>query len=320
MTKQARICVIGSANADLTFRTARLPMPGETLAGREFHLGLGGKGANQAVMAARLGAHVSFLARVGKDAFGLDSLKRYSELGLDTSCIQIDPDHSTGVAAIVVDDDARNCILVVPGANGALSPSDVESAKSAICAADFLLGQLEVPLDTIVAAFRTARAANVRTILNPAPALPLPDELLRLTDVCVPNETELAALTGLATTSLEDVAAAARILRQRGAGTVLVTLGDRGVLLLHDDEALAIPAVPVAAVDPTGAGDAFIGSLAVFWAETGDLRAAASLANAVAALTVQRPGAQLAFPTRAEVESFRIGKSLIDSCMDRRKN
>ncbi len=242
------------------------------------------------------------MARIGNDAFGLESLKRYSELGFDTSCIRIDPDRSTGVAAIIVDDAARNCILVVPGANGALSPSDVEAAKSAIETADFLLGQLEVPLDTIIAAFRLARAAKVRTILNPAPALPLPDELLRLADVCVPNETELAALTGRPTDSISDVVTAAQMLRQRGAGAVLVTLGDRGAVLLHEQEVLTIPAMPVAAVDPTGAGDVFIGSLAVFWAETGDLRAAARRANAVAALTVQRAGAQAAFPTRAEVE------------------
>ena len=304
--KQPRICVVGSANVDLTFRTARLPTAGETLAGREFHLGLGGKGANQAVMAARLGAHVSFVARVGNDAFGLESLKRYSELGLDTSCIRIDPERSTGVAAIVVDDAARNCILVVPGANGALSPDDVEAAKSVIEAADFLLGQLEVPLDTIVAAFHVARAAKVRTILNPAPAMPLPDELLRLTDVCIPNETELAALTGRPTDSIDDVVTAAQVLRQRGAGAVLVTLGDRGAVLLHTEEVLAIPAVPVAAVDPTGAGDAFIGSLAVFWVETGDLRTAARRANAVAAMTVQRAGAQAAFPTRAEADAFML--------------
>jgi ribokinase len=303
MTKQPHICVIGSANVDLTFHTARLPMPGETLAGTAFHLGLGGKGANQAVMAARLGAHVTLVARVGNDAFGVESLKRYQELGLDTSCIGIDPDRPTGVAAIVVDDDARNCILVVPGANGALSPRDVDAAQAAIGSADFLLGQLEVPFDTIVAAFRTARAAKVRTILNPAPALALPEELLRLTNVCIPNETELAALTGRPTRSIEDVVTAAQMLRQRGAGSVLVTLGDRGAVLLHEAEVLTIPAVPVAAVDPTGAGDAFIGSLAVFWAETGDLRAAARRANAVAALTVQRAGAQAAFPTRAEVEN-----------------
>jgi len=167
-----------------------------------------------------------------------------------------------------------------------------------------VLGQLEVPLETTLTAFREARSAKVRTILNPAPALALPAELLQLTDLCVPNEIEIESLTGRRADNLDDAAAAAEILRRRGARSVVVTLGERGCLLLHDDEIVVIPAMAVTAVDPTGAGDAFIGSLAVFWAEGLSLPEAARRANAVAALTVTRRGAQAAFPSRAEAESF----------------
>jgi ribokinase len=304
MNDPVRICVVGSANMDLTFRMPRLPRPGETLTGSDFHLGFGGKGANQAVMAARLGAQVSFVARLGNDAFGQASLRHYRDEGIDTSLVRLDIQRSTGVAAIMVDDSACNCILVVAGANVALSPSDVQDAAPAIRSANVVLGQLEVPLETILAAFQEARSANVRTILNPAPAMTLPDELLQLTDLCVPNETEIETLTGQRTDHLEEVAAAARTLQRRGARGVLVTLGERGALLVEKDEAVLIPAMPVTAIDPTGAGDAFIGSLAVFWATGLSLREAARRAGAIAALTVSRPGAQTAFPLRAEAEAF----------------
>jgi ribokinase len=304
MNDPVRICVVGSANVDLTFRTPRLPRPGETLTGRDFHLGFGGKGANQAVMACRLGAEVRLVARLGNDAFGPETLAHYRSEGLDTTCVSIDPERCTGVAAIIVDDSAKNCILVVPGANAALSPRDVWDAAPAIRSAHLLLGQLEVPLETTLTAFREARSAKVRTILNPAPALTLPAELLQLTDLCVPNEIEIEALTGRRADNLDDAASAAQILRRRGARSVVVTLGERGCLLLHYDEIVVIPAMAVPAVDPTGAGDAFIGSLAVFWAEGLSLPEAARRANAVAALTVTRRGAQAAFPSRAEAESF----------------
>ena len=304
MNGAVRICVIGSANVDLTFRTPHLPRPGETLTGRDFHLGFGGKGANQAVTARRLGAEVRFVAWLGNDAFGQESLAHFCSEGLDTTRVRIDPERSTGVAAIIVDDSAQNCILVVSGANAALSPRDVHEAAPAIRSAHLLLGQLEVPVETTLTAFHEARSANVRTILNPAPALALPAELLQLTDLCVPNEIEIEALTGKRADNLDDIAAAAEILRRRGARSVVVTLGERGCLLLHDDEIVVIPALAVTAVDPTGAGDAFIGSLAVFWAEGLGLPEAARRANAVAALTVTRHGAQIAFPSRAEAESF----------------
>jgi ribokinase len=299
-----RIAVVGSANVDLTFRTPRLPQPGETLTGHGFHLGFGGKGANQAVMAARLGASVSLVARIGADAFGQEMLRHLGAEGMDLTHVKTDRERPTGTAAIVVDDAARNCILVVPGANHGLSPQDVQAAAPVIQSAAFVLCQLEVPLPAIQEAFRIARATGVRTILNPAPAAPLPDDLLALTDLCAPNETELQQLTGQHAGSLGEVESAARMLLRRGAKAVAVTLGERGALLVENEKATHVPAVTVSAVDPTGAGDAFIGSLAVFWAEGHSLPEAARRACAVASLTVTRPGAQSAFPSRTEVVEF----------------
>jgi ribokinase len=208
------------------------------------------------------------------------------------------------MASIVVDDQARNCILVVPGANLGLSPDDVRAAGDWIRSAALLLCQLEVPLETTQEALRIAREAGVRTVLNPAPAVPLPEELLQLADLCVPNETELELLTGQRVSSLEAAAAAAWTLLERGPQQVIVTLGERGVLLADARSVEHIPALPVEAVDPTGAGDAFIGGLAVFLAEGLALPDAVRCANAVAALSVSRPGTQTALPTRAEADAF----------------
>jgi ribokinase len=298
-----RICVVGSSNIDLTFRTQRLPRSGETLAGQSFQLGFGGKGANQAVMAARLGARVTMVSRVGCDVFGEQTIRNYQQNGIDTTYVLRDSDHPTGTAAILVEDSGQNCILLVPGANAALSADDVRQAASVLSECGILLCQLEVPVETTLEAFRLARAAGVRTVLNPAPAVPLPDELLRLTDLCIPNETEAELLTGLQVTNPDEANAAAQILKQRGAGAVLVTLGERGVVVV-DDGGEHTPATPVRAVDASGAGDAFIGSLAVFLLEGLPLRQATQRANRAAALSVTRPGTQASFPTRNELDVF----------------
>jgi ribokinase len=297
------VCVVGSTNVDLFFLTARLPRPGETLAGRAFHLGYGGKGANQAVMAARLGARVSMVGRVGRDVFGEGALRNYQQEQVETVHVGIDAERPTGVASIVVDDAAENCILVVAGANEGLTPSEVRAAAVAIQAADVVLCQLEVPIASCLEAFRLARAAGARTVLNPAPAAALPDELLRISDLCVPNETEIEALTTISAATPEGAATAARALRQRGPQTVIVTLGARGALIV-DDGARMVPGFTVQAVDPTGAGDAFIGSLAVFLAEGLELAEAVRRANGAAALSVTRLGTQTAYPRRGEVEAF----------------
>jgi ribokinase len=303
-TNRPPICVVGSVNIDLTFRTSRLPRPGETVAGQTLHIGFGGKGANQAVTAARLGGRVTMVGKVGRDFFGEQALANLRAEHIDTSHVGVDPERSSGVASIVVDDEARNCILVVPGANGSLSPDDVRQAGDCIRTAGALLCQLEVPVETTLEACRLARAAGVRTILNPAPAAPVPEELLQLSDLCVPNETEIEALTGQPVATLADAEAAARALLRRGPPTVIVTLGSRGVLVADAAAVEHIPAVAVEAVDSTGAGDAFIGSLAVFLGEGLPLPEALRRANAVAALSVTRLGTQTAFPMRGEAEVF----------------
>jgi ribokinase len=298
-----RICVVGSSNIDLTFRTSRLPRSGETLAGQAFQLGFGGKGANQAVMASRLGSRVAMIARVGNDVFGEQTLHNFQQHGIDTTHVLRDAERPTGTAAILVEDSGQNCILIVPGANAALTPEDVRAAQPLLRESSVVLCQLEVAMETTREAVLLARAAGVRTILNPAPAVSLPDELLRLTDICIPNETEAELLTGQRVTTPDEAKAAAEILRQRGAGTVLVTLGERGVVVV-DECWEHIPASPVRAVDASGAGDAFIGSLAVFLLEGMSVRQAARRANHVAALSVTRPGTQASFPTRTEIDKF----------------
>ena len=309
-SERPQICVVGSSNIDMIFRTTRLPRQGETIAGQAFQLSHGGKGGNQAVAAARLGAQVTILTKVGRDVFGEGIARAYREEGIDTSRLLVDAARFTGVASIAVDDEARNCIIVVPGANHGLSPQDVRAASAAIRAAGLVLCQLEVPVETTLETFRLAKAAGVRTFLNPAPAAALPDELLRLTDLCVPNETELESLTGLPAGTLEEAAAAAGRLLPRGPQTVIVTLGARGALVVDTLGAEHIAPFAVEGVDPTGAGDAFIAGLAVFLAEGTPLPKAVRRANAVAALSVTRLGTQVAYPTRAEVEAFLAGHGL----------
>lgn len=301
MARICRICVVGSANVDLTFRTPRLPKPGETLAGHSLHVGMGGKGANQAVAAARLGAQVAFVARVGNDTFAAEAIRRYQAEGLDTAFVGRDTNRPTGTAAIVVDDEAENCIVIVAGANAVLTPQDVREASRAIQKADAVLCQLETPLDATLEAFRLARAARALTVLTPAPVMDLPDELLRLCDLCVPNKTEMELLVTYPVDNDGDAHSAAKLLRARGVKTVAVTMGDRGAFLLDEAGAMHIPAVHVEAVDPTGAGDGFTAALAVSVAEGLTLREAARRASVVAALTVTRMGTQTAFPSLAEV-------------------
>ena len=299
-----KICVVGSSNIDLISRVPRLPRLGETIGGHSFHMGYGGKGANQAVMAAKLGAQVTMVTKLGRDVFGEGTLGNYRQQGVETTYVLFDAERFSGVAPIFVDDNAQNFIVIVPGANMGLSPADVRQAAPAIQAADILICQLEIPLETTLEAFRVAKAAEVRTILNPAPAAPLPDELLGLCDLCVPNEPETEALTGRSVTTMEEAVAAGRVLLERGPRAVIITLGARGALVLDGEESRHIPSVPVDAVDPTGAGDAFIGSLAVFLAEGASLVEAVSRANAVAAFSVTRIGTQVSFPSRAEADGF----------------
>lgn len=302
--ERASICVVGSSNVDLTLRVPRLPKLGETLAAREFHLGFGGKGANQAVMAARLGAAVTLVSKVGRDALGEETLRNYHAQGIDPVHVRVDPALPTGVACIVVDDAGQNAIIGAPGANLGLTPDEVKEAAELIQKAETLICPLEVPVVTVLEAFRLAKAAGVRTILNPAPALPLPEELYRLTDFCVPNEVELEVLTSHQVTTLAEAERAAGLLLALGPRTVIVTLGDKGSLIVDEASSRHVPAVAMQAVDPTAAGDAFIGSLAVLLSEGLDLYEAVRRSNAAAGLSVTRMGAQASLPTRAEVERF----------------
>jgi ribokinase len=242
--------------------------------------------------------------KVGRDVFGEGTLKNYRDQGIDTTHVFFDESRFSGVAPIFVDDNAQNFIVIVPGANLGLLPADVQNAKQVILEADILICQLEIPIETTFEAFRIAKSGNVRTILNPAPAAPIPEELLQLSDICVPNETETELLTGRPLGTLAEAEAAARKLLSQGPGTVILTLGERGALLVSKDSVENLPAIKVAAVDPTGAGDAFVGSLAVFLGEGLSLRDAIQRANAVAALSVTRIGTQVSFPQRAEADDF----------------
>lgn len=311
MAKQPKICVVGSSMIDLISKVPRLPKLGETLVGRSFHLGYGGKGANQAVMAAKLGARVTMVNKVGRDVFGEGTLGNYREQGIDTTHVMFDESRFSGVAPIFVDDNAQNFIVIVPGANLGLLPADVQKAAEVILAADILICQLEILSETTLEAFRIAKSGNVRTILNPAPAASIPDELLQLSDICAPNETETELLTGQPVGTMAEAEAAARKLLPRGTRTVILTLGERGALLVDEDTVESIPAVKVDAVDPTGSGDAFIGSLAVFLGEGLSMSNAIRRANAVAALSVTRIGTQVSFPKRVEADDFLEKQGLI---------
>jgi ribokinase len=297
-----RICVVGSANVDLTFRAPRLPVPGETLAARSLHQGMGGKGANQAVAAARLGAQVALIARVGGDAYGREAVLAYESEGIDASFIQRAEDQPTGTAAILVDDAAENCIIVVAGANAELTSDDVKAAGSAIEQSAVVLCQLETPTESAVEAFRLARSASALTILTPAPAEYVTDELLALCDVCVPNKAEISEITGHAVENAADALRAAQRLRGRGVRRVALTMGSDGVLLLDDSGSAHIAAMPVEAVDTTGAGDAFTAALAVSLADGLDFDDAARRAVVVSGISVTRTGTQTSFPTLEELD------------------
>jgi ribokinase len=298
-----KVCVVGAANIDLISYVPRLPRVGETLHGTGFQLGYGGKGANQAVMAARLGAEVTMVCKLGRDVFGEGTLENFRALGVDTEHVTFTEDAFSGVAPIAVDPDGRNAIIIVTGANDLLTLDDLERARGAIAASDVIVCQLEVPVETSLAALRIAREEGVRTIFNPAPArAELPEELYRLSDVLCPNEPETELLTGMP--AGED---AARELLARGAGAVVLTLGERGCLVVEDGAAVHLPVEFIRAVDTTGAGDAFVGALAALLAAGRGLADAAERANAVAAISVQRRGTQTSFPRADELPAGLLG-------------
>jgi ribokinase len=304
-----RIVVVGSLNMDLVTRAARRPQRGETLLGESFGMFVGGKGLNQAIAAARQGAAVRMVGRVGADDFGRRLRQTLEVAGVDAQFVAADAAAGTGVATIVLDAEGDNSIIVVPGANGRVGADDVGRAAAAIADADVLMLQLEVPVEAVMRAAEIARAAGVRVLLNPAPApaRPLPDELLRLVDVLTPNETETEILTGLSAADDESAVRAAAALRARGVGAVVLTLGARGALLADGERSVHVPSYVVQVVDTTAAGDAFCGALAAQLAQGRTLEAAVSYANAAGALATTVLGAEPAMPRREAVEKLIAG-------------
>jgi len=299
-----KIIVVGSANTDMIVRVTRIPRPGETILGGEFMTAAGGKGANQAVAAARLGGRVSFIARVGRDSFGDSTVAALKRDGIDTHDIRRDRARPSGVALIFVADHGENSIAVASGANAALSARDIRVARSSFRGARVMLVQLETPLDTVRAALDEAHRAGVRVILNPAPAQALPVEVLKKIAVLTPNETEAELLTGIPVNDMRSATMAARKLRRRGVETVIITLGKRGALLATDEGEVLVKGFPVKPIDTTAAGDVFNGALAVALAEDRTLLEAVRFANAAAAISVTRRGAQPSAPRRAEVNQL----------------
>jgi len=305
-----RIVIVGSSNTDMTIKAPRLPRPGETILGGEFLMSAGGKGANQAVAAARaldprLRGEVVFIARIGDDMFGRKALEGFKREGIVSDYIFTDPEAPSGVALITVDSRGENAITVAPGANARLSPLNIDAASHLIASASVLLMPLEVPMETIHRAAEIASARGVRVIINPAPAQPIQGGgLLRHVSILTPNETETEILTGLRIDQEKDLPAAADALLAIGLEAVLITMGSRGVYAASADLRELIPAFEVEAVDTTAAGDVFSGALAVALAEGMSLTKAALFANAAAALSVTKMGAQPSAPHRAEIDDL----------------
>jgi ribokinase len=291
---------------DLVVRSPRIPVPGETIIGSNFQTLPGGKGANQAVAAARLGAQVSMVGRIGHDAFSGALQNNLIGNNVDCTYVVRDPESATGVALITVDDAAQNTIVVASGANMQLTPADVTAAESVIASATVLLLQLESPLETVLRAAELARSHGVKVILNPAPAPaePLPAQLLSLVDIIIPNETETSLLTGLPVENDAQTRIAAATLRELGVGTVILTLGERGSLLASQTETKLYPAFKVSSVDTTAAGDAFVGGFGTALAEGNSLADAIIWGNAAGALAATQFGAQPSLPLRETVEAL----------------
>jgi ribokinase len=300
--KKSRIVVVGSSNTDMIVRLGRLPGPGETVIGGKFSTAPGGKGANQAVAAARAGGSVAFVGKMGSDAFGASALDNLARDGIDVSRVVRDPGAPSGVAFIFVSASGENSIAVASGANDRLSPADVRRAGGLLRKADILLVQLETPLPTVAEAVGIASRAGVRVILNPAPARALPASLLRKVSILTPNEHEAELLTGIAVVDQPSAARAAAKLLRLGVGTVIITMGKRGVFIADGAPGEWMSGFKVRAVDTTAAGDVFNGALAVSLGEGASLSDAVRFAQAAAAISVTRLGAQPSAPARAEIE------------------
>ncbi len=298
----SRIVVIGSINTDMVVRSSQIPLPGQTLMGHSFTTTGGGKGANQAVAAARLGADVSLIARIGNDAFGEMSVESFKKEKISTENIYTDSDAPSGVAFILVDDKGENIIVVAPGANAALNEKDIQDAEDVIKKAGIVLLQLEIPMLTVAEGIRLAKKHNRMVMLNPAPAAPIPEEILHLVDIITPNQTEALMLTGIAVNDALTAQQACDVLHGMGILTIIITMGEQGAYISSDNYKGLVPGFNAGTVvDTVAAGDTFCGGLAVAIVEGKSLQHAVQFANAAAALSVTKTGAQASIPVRAEV-------------------
>ena len=304
--EKKKILVVGSTNTDMVVRTDRLPRPGETVLGGTFLMNAGGKGANQAVAAARLGADVTFVCKTGDDMFGTDTRRRLAEEGIDTTYVYTDPEHPSGIALIAVDRRAENSIVVASGANAALLLPDIDKADAALDACDLVLMQLETPMETIEYTAAESARRGKPVILNPAPAALLSPRLLENLYLITPNETEAETISGIKIDSQKTAESAARKILDMGVRNVIVTLGAAGALICDGRTCEVVPARRVEAVDTTAAGDVFNAAIATALAEGFDLPQATRFAVKAAAISVTRAGAQSSAPYRHEVDAFRI--------------
>lgn len=298
------LVVLGSVNADHVLQVPSFPRPGETLHGHNYQVIPGGKGANQAVAAARLNADIGFIACVGDDAFGLNIRESFQQDGMEISGVKVEAGCPTGIAMIQVSDSGENSICISAEANARLTAESLQSELERIRAAKYLLMQLETPLDGVVKAAQVAKDAETKVILNPAPARPLPDELLSCVDIIMPNETEAESLTGIAVTDDQSAQQAANLLHDKGIESVMITLGAKGVWLSQERQGTLIPGFKVTATDTTAAGDTFNGAFVTGLLEAMTLESAIKFAHAAAAISVTRFGAQTSIPNREEVEQF----------------
>ena len=306
MDKQnPKVVVVGSFNMDLVVKAGRRPQTGETLMGEEFGMFIGGKGSNQAIAAARLGANVTMIGRLGTDLFGDTLMAAHAEAGICTNNVIRDTEVGTGVASILIDADGDNSIVLVPQANMRLTVEDIERASESIATADVLLLQLEVPISASQRAAEIAKSNGATVVLNPAPAQELPDDFLAQVDILTPNEVETESLSGVRVSTAADAERAAKVLLDKGLSAVILTLGEQGALLLTSDMTQQVPAYSVEVVDTTAAGDAFCGALATGLARGENLVDAVAFANAAGALAVTVLGAAPSMPTAAQVEALR---------------
>lgn len=307
-TQSKKIMVLGSTNMDMVVKTDHMPAPGETVLGGTFLMNPGGKGANQAVAVARMGGSIGFITKVGSDIFGRQSTQLFIDEGIDTTHVLLDDRLPSGVALITVDNAGENSIVVASGANGSLMPEDLEAALDAIADAEVLMMQLEIPLETVAFAAKYAAKRGVRVILDPAPATPLPTDILQHIDIITPNQTEASLLCGFPVVDPESAAGAGQALCAQGVKSAVITLGSLGAIIVANGDNFRVEAQRVEALDSTAAGDVFNGALAVALSEGQNLREAVDIACRAAAISVTRMGAQSAIPFRKELAFNGLGE------------